>query len=172
LIVFLLLSACGARTGLDEPPACDVAGDCPPEEDFCARTVLCLRDRCALGDPPSCDDSSECTDDRCDRDARACAHPIRDRDGDGAGDGSCGGDDCDDHDPAIHPGAVELCRGGRDEDCDARTDCSDDDCRDDPACAGCDPEGVRAASTRTRRRGRLATTATAQRAAAAPEARL
>ena len=53
---------------------------------------------------------------------------------------SCGGDDCDDLDPSVHPGAIERCTGGVDEDCDGRTDCSDSDCEAAPACAMCDPE--------------------------------
>jgi len=82
-----------------------------------------------------------CTDDRCDPVAAACTHTIRDQDADGFGDASCGADDCDDLDPAIHPGTFERCTGGRDDECDGRTDCSDLDCADDPACASpCEPE--------------------------------
>ncbi|MCY1070581.1 S8 family serine peptidase [Nannocystis sp. RBIL2] len=41
-----------------------------------------------------------------------------DGDGDGHYAATCGGDDCDDDDPASHPGASEVC-DGRDNDCDA-----------------------------------------------------
>ncbi len=44
-----------------------------------------------------------------------------DADADGFLDASCGGTDCDDADPAIHPGAEELCDGGVDNDCDEDT---------------------------------------------------
>ena len=44
-----------------------------------------------------------------------------DADGDGFLDAACGFDDCDDDDPAVFPGAEEICNG-LDDDCDAATD--------------------------------------------------
>ncbi len=41
-----------------------------------------------------------------------------DADGDGYTDGTCGGDDCDDSDAAVYPGAPEICDGNPDNDCD------------------------------------------------------
>lgn len=41
-----------------------------------------------------------------------------DADGDGFRDVACGGTDCNDHDPAVHPGAYENCSSPRDLDCD------------------------------------------------------
>ncbi len=49
-----------------------------------------------------------------------------DSDGDGYDNHLCGGTDCDDSDPGIHPGASESCNG-RDDDCDGQIDDIDQD---------------------------------------------
>jgi len=59
-----------------------------------------------------------------------------DNDDDGYVSFACGGDDCNDGDPAVNPGMSESevtgnCSDGKDNDCDGSPDCNDPDC---PAC--------------------------------------
>ncbi len=58
----------------------------------------------------------------------AYAATCNDLDGDGFLPTDCGGDDCDDGNASIHPGAGETCDDNRDNDCDGLTDGADDDC--------------------------------------------
>ncbi|MGC4115987.1 MAG: SUMF1/EgtB/PvdO family nonheme iron enzyme [Myxococcales bacterium] len=58
--------------------------------------------------------------------ASAAGGACQDQDSDGFGLGCAKGDDCNDLDPAIHPGAKEICNG-RDDDCNGLAD-------DSPAC--------------------------------------
>ena len=80
-----------------------------------------------------CRDGDACTDDFCEPGV-GCQNPPRDDDDDGfplSADGRCGGDDCDDTDPEVYPGAPERCNGG-DDDCDGRIDESDECAADLP----------------------------------------
>lgn len=60
---------------------------------------------------------------------------AKDDDGDGYTSAISGGDDCDDTDPSVHPGALEACGDGKDNDCDRATDCEEAGC----AARGCGP---------------------------------
>jgi hypothetical protein len=72
-------------------------------------------------DDAGCDDGDPCTVDSCV--SMWCEHEAVDGDEDGymasMVDGVvCDGDDCDDSDPEVHPGALDVCGDGIDQDCD------------------------------------------------------
>lgn len=115
--------ACGARTDLDGAELESESG-CADDEScsdglFCNGAERCVDGHCVEGEQPSCDDGDPCTADICSEEEGQCTHPpsIPDADGDGFVPIICGGDDCDDDNADIHPGAPERCNG-LDDDCD------------------------------------------------------
>jgi hypothetical protein len=129
-----------------EGELCDAAAGCiarPCSSDidcddrlFCNGREICGPDGLCLGGMPiECDDVDPCTDTRCDEVVGGCIAAPRDQDRDGFGDLRCGGDDCDDTNPSIRPGARELCADRRDNDCDGIADCDDSGCAGSPECA-------------------------------------
>jgi outer membrane protein assembly factor BamB len=100
------------------------AKPCPVCDDgqFCNGVELCAPESlsCLPGKPPDCDDRDECTLDRCDSTLNGCSHQAQPRDQDRDGFDACSGD-CDDRDPAVHPGATESCNQ-IDDDCDGQVD--------------------------------------------------
>lgn len=120
-----LLLACGAKTGavVEERPPCTSDLDCD-DGVYCDGAEVCEEGRCRRGAPPTCDDGDVCTEDLCVEETESCQHPRRevaDADGDGYFVVGLCGDDCDDADPGVYPGATEVCNGG-DDDCDGRID--------------------------------------------------
>jgi hypothetical protein len=57
----------------------------------------------------------------CDPATSVCMYATLDKDGDGHPPVVCGGDDCDDSDPNVYPGAPEVC-DGKDNDCNGSID--------------------------------------------------
>jgi hypothetical protein len=112
----------------------------------CDGEERCEEGACVAGDPPVCDDGNECTDDFCSEEAGECEFVIHDEDGDGFGDASCGGTDCDDSRDDVYPGAPESCQPGEDRDCSGTPDLDDDQdgyidgrCPDGDDCDDMDP---------------------------------
>ena len=125
----------------DEEPCDDIDGDGYEDEE-------CGGDDCDDSDPavnpgvtegptgdPTCSDGidNDCDDDIDGADAGCSCWDV---DGDGYLDEACGGDDCDDGDPAVNPGTVEgpegdpTCSDVKDNDCDGYVDDADSDCTD------------------------------------------
>jgi hypothetical protein len=102
--------ACRTRCAQDSD--CDDGNPCTGVESCSPSTQTCQ-----AGTPPTCDDGDDCTEDECDP-TTGCYNPLIDGDGDGHADEALGrcGDDCDDDDETVFPGAGELC-DGEDNDC-------------------------------------------------------
>lgn len=105
-------------------PRCE-EGPPAPAPSVDAGPVACTTD----GD---CDDENACTQDAC-LDG-SCDNVLIDGDGDGHAPLSCGGDDCDDASPFVHPlfdegpvGSLD-CRDGIDNDCDGIVDLEEQAC--------------------------------------------
>lgn len=141
-------------TSCEENEDCDDRVDCTadtceygwcvhtPDHESCADGLLCngdeqchLRDGCVPGEMfRGCDDYDPCTMNICHEPEEegmsyTCTYPPLDRDGDDHVDDHCEGDDCDDLDPNVFPGAGEWCFDEADNDCDTLVDALDvEDC--------------------------------------------
>ncbi len=140
----------GADAGSDE--AADGDGGVPDAEPDGGDGVECINE-------DDCDDGNPCTDDTCI--GHACVHKpndgdcddfnlctsgdkcvsgfcvgkLEDRDSDGHVGSQCGGDDCNDNNPLVHPGVPEgppnseTCTDHIDNNCDGKIDAEDIGCR-------------------------------------------
>ncbi|MFK8000293.1 MAG: MopE-related protein [Polyangiales bacterium] len=100
------------------------------DDGFCFQGAVCTADGCQGGSATDCSDGDECTVDTCDAEALMCVNEIVDMDGDTfSPTPSCAQVDCDDTNPDIFPGAMEIC-DDIDQDCDG--DVTD----------GCDPPTI------------------------------
>ncbi len=78
---------------------------------------------CRQGSILDCSDDMTCTIDSCIEATKMCMHKPRDADGDDHPDGHCVPmGDCDDNDPSVYPGHVEVCGNGKDDNCDGQVD--------------------------------------------------
>ena len=88
-----------------DPDACDPGESCNLRLGGCVRSDVC-------GEEADCEDDDPCTrNERCDPASALCVFDLLDTDEDGHPPKSCGGDDSDDADPEIHPGADDVCDG-------------------------------------------------------------
>lgn len=120
------------------PGAAEVCGDrrdqdcsgadleCPPDSPDADGDGVASLGRggqdCNDGDSTVHPGASEVCGDHVDQDCdgvdRSCGADLGDGDGDGSIGPEAGGDDCNDSDAAIYPGAREVCSDGKDQDCD------------------------------------------------------
>jgi hypothetical protein len=91
---------------------------------FCDGVEHCDGDLgCRQGAILDCNDDQTCTIDTCIEATKSCAHKLRDADGDGVPDGHCQANaDCDDGDPTVYFGHVEVCANKKDDNCDGNVD--------------------------------------------------
>jgi cysteine-rich repeat protein len=93
--------------------SCTDAADCT-DADVCTGEETCdAMHRCVAGTPMVCDDANACTMNLCDPADGCDFSVVIDGDGDGRAStelGACG-DDCDDANASVFPGAEELCDG-------------------------------------------------------------
>ncbi|MBI5534207.1 MAG: hypothetical protein HY898_15900 [Deltaproteobacteria bacterium] len=99
------------------PTACPTGTTCDLLKGCIAATACTTDDQCVaqLG-------SDACkTGIKCDPQSHVCTYKPLDKDQDSFPPVVCGGTDCDDDNPAIFKGAIEVC-DGKDNDCDGKTD--------------------------------------------------
>ena len=113
-----------------DPPNCcgynlgKAPGSPDEHKDFTGDPLLCPMQRCGDGIDESCRGgltNDPANDTKCVVDADCDGYPAPPL-----------GNDCDDHDPSVHPGAPEICGNGKDDNCNGIVD---------DGCVPCDLDG-------------------------------
>ena len=91
-------------------------------------------EQCVNGVDDNCDGRVDTAD-------PLCPNGCVDLDHDGYESAACGGSDCDDSNPRVHPGAVEICGNGIDDNCNGLVDDVDPACP--VGCVDADGDGYR-----------------------------
>jgi len=109
----------GRCTNVINLSLCSASQVCDLRQSGCTASTAC-------GGNPDCVDTDACTrNERCDLSVAACKWDILDSDSDGHAPATCGGDDINDADGSVFPGAVDSC-DGKDNDGDGVIDESSD----------------------------------------------
>ncbi len=101
--------AIGPRTGAT---ACPAGQYCTLDQGCVAAPACATADQCVAAWK---DDACKANI-KCEAASSVCTFDLLDKDGDGHAPQICGGDDCDDSNANVHPGAVEVC-DGKDNNC-------------------------------------------------------
>lgn len=88
-------------------PGCGPGSDCNDDNPSVNPGAA---ENCSDGIDNNCNGQTDCND-------SSCLETCCDADDDGYWSTSCFGDDCDDNDSSVHPGATEICENGKDDDC-------------------------------------------------------
>jgi hypothetical protein len=98
--------------------SCSNEGQACDDGQYCTVGETCQNGACTGGSARSCPEGTTCIES-----LDTCEDNCTDNDGDtyAVEGGSCGAVDCDDLDPAVKPGANEVC-DGKDNDCDGVSD--------------------------------------------------